>query len=164
MPCWSCKGKKVDAYKKTCEVCEGSGYMSDYFKVQLEKTVKEVTDAMVPRQILKYSQVLSQSQMNFNQMPEDDDMDDGHFDKNAELRRQHEQARQLLLSRPVNMPKAERQIKDVQMICETPKPRFTVLAGERFQKTFSFKNTSQLDINEPSILRRVDGDQIHFQT
>ena len=55
--------------------------MSNSFKNHLQDAIKEVVDKTIPQSILKYSQVLSQSQMNFNQMPEDDDMEDAHFDK-----------------------------------------------------------------------------------
>jgi hypothetical protein len=68
--------------------------------------------------------------------------DEPLYDENAELSRREEAARQLLLSKPVNLPRRERQNQDIQLLSETPKHNFTLISGERAAKSYVFKNTS----------------------
>ena len=86
--------------------------------------------------------------------------DEPLFDEHAELRRREEEARRLLISNPVNIPRRERQNQDVQLITETPKHNFTLISGENANKTYIFKNTSQQEIQEGSVLTRVEGHEL----
>lgn len=45
----------------------------------------------------------------------------------------------------------------MQLLTETPKHNFTLISGERANKTYIFKNTSQQDIQEGSVLTEVEG-------
>jgi hypothetical protein len=80
--------------------------MSDLFEAELQKQIKEVIDASLPQTFLKFSQSLQKSQQD---LAMEDVDDEPVYDEHAELRRREEEARQLLLSRPVNIPRRERQ-------------------------------------------------------
>ena len=139
----------MNAFRKTCEVCNGLGYMSDLFESAIHKQIKEIIDATIPQTFMKFSQNLQRSQQDLNM---EDQNDEPLFDEHAEARRIEKMAQELLNSTPFNVPRKERQIQDVQLLSETPKHNFTLIAGERATKTYTFKNTSQQDIQEGAVL------------
>ena len=58
---------------------------------------------------------------------EDDKVEEVKYDHNAELRRREDEARRLLNSKPVNVPRMKKELQDAQLIKESHKENFTVI-------------------------------------
>jgi len=74
----------MNAFRKTCEVCNGLGFMSDLFESAIHKQIKEIIDATIPQTFMKFSQNLQRSQQDLNM---EDQNDEPLFDEHAEARR-----------------------------------------------------------------------------